>query len=247
MGYLEANRFGYAISGSHSSRTAEGDNSVLMNKVASELIQRVDQNEIKKTFAKMQALKYAPSFLKSGIKTDPKSLIETLATFKEYSMCNLAMEMFQVFSDGIHKSINLQNKKSGRFTAWMEKCQNEVQQAARGYGEHLVANDAWLRIQECENSEVKTILTEMLELYMIDAIRSNAGEYLKLGLLDQSGMVTLDKAFNARCASIGRNSVNLTDAFGFSDQMLATPCSMDWIDYNSVDNQGEVVDFMAKL
>ena len=39
----------------------------------------------------------------------------------------------------------------------------------------------------------------------------------------------------------------LTDAFGVSDQMLATPCSMDWIDYNSVDNQGEVVDFMANL
>ena len=97
MGYLEANRFGYAISGSHSSRTAEGDNSVLMNKVASELIQRVDQNDIKKTFAKMQALKYAPSFMKPGIKTDPKSLIDTLATFKEFSMCNLAMEMFQVF------------------------------------------------------------------------------------------------------------------------------------------------------
>ena len=93
---------------------------------------------------------------------------------------------------------------------------------------------------------MKAILTEMLELYMIDAIRSNAGEYLKLGLLDQSGMVILDNAFNALCASIGRNSVNLTDAFGFSDQLLATPCSMDWIDYNSVDNQGEVVDFMSK-
>ena len=46
MGYLEANRFGYAISGSHSSRTAEGDNSVLMNKVASELIQRLDKKGI---------------------------------------------------------------------------------------------------------------------------------------------------------------------------------------------------------
>ena len=96
MGFLEANRFGYAISGSHSSRTAEGDNSVLMNKVASELIRRVDQNEVKKTFFKMWGLKYAPSFMKSGIKTDPRSLIETLATFKEYSICNLAMKMFQV-------------------------------------------------------------------------------------------------------------------------------------------------------
>ena len=87
----------------------------------------------------------------------------------------------------------------------------------------------------------------MLELYMIDAIRSNSSEYLKFGMLSPAAIDTLDKANNKRCASVSRNAVNLTDAFGFSDQMLATPCSMDWIDYNAVDNQGEVVDFMAKL
>ena len=32
----------------------------------------------------------------------------------------------------------------------------EVQQAARGYGEHLVASDAAKRIQECDNAEVST-------------------------------------------------------------------------------------------
>ena len=86
----------------------------------------------------------------------------------------------------------------------------------------------------------------MLELYMIDCIRNNSSEYLKFGMLDSAAIVKLDEEFNKRCALIGRNAVNLTDAFGFTDKMLATPCSMDWIDYNATDNQGEVVDFLAK-
>ena len=40
--------------------------------------------------------------------------------------------------------------------------------------------------------------------------------------------------------------VNLTDAFGFTDRMLASPCALDWIGYNADDNQGEVVDFLQK-
>ena len=62
MGYLEANRFGFAISGSHSSRTAEGDNSVLMNKVASEFAKKVNPKEIGKILLKGKFLSFTTSY-----------------------------------------------------------------------------------------------------------------------------------------------------------------------------------------
>lgn len=48
QGYLSANRFGEAISGSHAGLTAEGDNRVLMQKVSKELLSTIDRAEVKK-------------------------------------------------------------------------------------------------------------------------------------------------------------------------------------------------------
>jgi len=238
MGYLEANRFGYAIAGSHSSRTAEGDNSVLMNKVASEIIQKQDKTSIVKVVSKAKLgqilQKVVPFYVEnsmSNITVD--SLIANMEIFKDRSLADLAMQMNN-------------DKDKGRYTAWMELHQNLVQQAARGYSEWRVAVDAKERIGECTNPNLKNIMDELLLLYLVDCIRNNAGEYTKHNLLSNGSYLLLDNKFNDLCRSVGRNSVNLTDAFGFSNEMLATPCALDWIDYNAVDNQGEVVDFLSK-
>jgi acyl-CoA oxidase len=240
MGYLEANRFGYAIAGSHSSRTAEGDNSVLMNKVASELIQKLDQKTIPQIFGKMLFHKLLEGLLPFYSTNSMKNitidgLIENMKTFTDRSMAHLAVKM--------HES----QKEAGRYSGWMEQNQNLVQQAARGYSEWRVAVDALERINECENGELKIIMEELLLLYLVDSIKNNAGEYTKYQLLNASAYQRLDDKFNELCRSVGRNSVNLTDAFGFSDKMLATPCALDWIEFNAKDNQGEVGDFLKNL
>ena len=98
MGYLEANRFGYAIAGSHSSRTAEGDNSVLMNKVASELFQRImkkkETKAIMMTVIK-QKLFSAPSFT-IGRSVNIGSMINLMALFKDRAMADLFVKMGKV-------------------------------------------------------------------------------------------------------------------------------------------------------
>jgi hypothetical protein len=98
MGYLEANRFGYAIAGSHSSRTAEGDNAVLMNKVASELIQKYGKDG--KTFIKNWFIgkffgsnQRKLSSLLSQDKPDLDQLVKVMHTYYEYNMANLMLEM----------------------------------------------------------------------------------------------------------------------------------------------------------
>ena len=46
QGFLAANRFGEAISGSHAGITAEGDNRVIQQKVAKELLETVSKTEL---------------------------------------------------------------------------------------------------------------------------------------------------------------------------------------------------------
>ena len=110
----------------------------------------------------------------------------------------------------------------------MEHNQGHVQQCARGYGEWRVATDAKVvsgvesglngrvdsrlknnfknRIAECKDQKLKAIMEELLLLYMVDCVRTNAGEYSRHGLLSGSNYVKLDDKFNELCKKVGRNS-----------------------------------------
>jgi len=92
MGYLEANRFGFAISGSHSSRTAEGDNSVLMNKVASEFAKKVNPKEIGKILLKGKFLSLTTSYANISI----DQMLGVMENFKEQSYATLMFNMNKV-------------------------------------------------------------------------------------------------------------------------------------------------------
>ena len=125
MGYLEANRFGYAIAGSHSSRTAEGDNAVLMNKVASELIQKIGKNKkeagslVFKRLAKSSVGPLNRINIIGATKNKKLDMLrDIMYDFYEFQMAELLLEMKD------------KTDKHGRVSAWMEYCQvyfiNEV-------------------------------------------------------------------------------------------------------------------------
>ena len=97
------------------------------------------------------------------------------------------------------------------------------------------------------NSELGSVMSEMIFLHIADVILQNSANYVKLGVLGRGSYKSMEKRHRALCRSIGSKSVDLTDAFGLTDNMIATPCALDWIAYNAYDNQGEVVQFMKNL
>ena len=44
------------------------------------------------------------------------------------------------------------------------------------------------------------------------------------------------------CQELGPSSLALCESFAISDTMLSAPIALDWVKYNSYDNQGEVMD-----
>ena len=123
QGYLSCNRFGGGIAGSHSSMTAEGDNAVLMQKVATERLM-----VLKPTLLEVAAT-YIPSFVS-----------------RMFSLANLTNQNYlQSLIESREKDLFLQlglkmtkAGKKGRFEMWMYKEQDLVQAASRAYGERLI-------------------------------------------------------------------------------------------------------------
>ena len=43
------------------------------------------------------------------------------------------------------------------------------------------------------------------------------------------------------CQELGPHALSLCDAFGITDTMLSAPIALDWVQYNTYDNQGELM------
>ena len=88
QGYLSVNRFGQFIAFSHAGMTAEGDNSVLMQKVAKELVTLIQKGE-----------------LKSDHLPNPKS-----AAGWEITSLDTLYKLFQLREAGLFKEVQKNNR-----------------------------------------------------------------------------------------------------------------------------------------
>lgn len=43
------------------------------------------------------------------------------------------------------------------------------------------------------------------------------------------------------CNELGPKAIGIVEAFGIPEHLLAAPIAADWVKYNAVDNQGELV------
>ncbi|XP_013413582.1 acyl-coenzyme A oxidase 2, peroxisomal [Lingula anatina] len=213
QGYLSCNRFGTFLGLAHAAMTAEGDNSVLMQKVAKEAL------------AKFKPAKLSPPGSEDLSNTN---YLHYLMQKRENTMfLTLGLKMQQAGKEGI-------------FDSWMYDCSDLIQGAARAYGERLISERFAATINESDSS-LKPVLSKLYHLYLIDIVERNLGWFITSDTLP----VAMAKEVNAvsanLCKQLSPQSLALCDAFAIPDPMLSAPIALDWVKYNEVDNQGEVV------
>lgn len=224
QGYLSCNKFGSGIAGSHSSMTAEGDNSVLMQKVATERLM-----VLKPTMLEVAAT-YVPSFVSRMFSWADLSNQKYLHTLLESREKQLFMELgMKMMKAG----------KKGRFDTWMYKEQDLVQAAARAYGERLISECFGNALDKADPG-LQPVLKNLHHLYQMKVIKSDLGYFTTSGLISTTTGAQVGKVAADLCQVVAPQALALCDAFGISDEMLNAPIARDWIKYNSVDNQGEV-------
>ena len=151
-GYLSANTLGYDISGTLSPSTAEGDNSVLLSKTASEYLRFYckslrDSKAFAKHYAKMFGRSMSFGFLGCADLESLDSLHKVLENHEFSTALQLRMKMSKA-------------DKKEYFETLVFKEQHLVQELGRAYGERLISMAARNAIAHADR-EIQPILTKL--------------------------------------------------------------------------------------
>ncbi len=212
QGYLSCNRFGTFIGLAHAAMTAEGDNSVLMQKVAKERL-----------------AVFKPRTLQEPSPRDLKN-----ADYLHY-LLQKREDMLFIELGTKAKDIN----KGGLFQMWMLEESDLIQAAARAYGECLISSQFAEVIKTADQSLVP-VLEQMRRLYLVELLQKNLAWFLLQGLVPQEVGSQVAGVAAELCRDLAPSALSLAEAFDITDPMLSAPIALDWVKYTEYDNQGEV-------
>merc|ERR1711881_154324 len=268
QGFLSANRFGSAITGTHSSITAEGDCSVLMMKVIMELGNEMKTNKkMQKDVQRdtmMDIFMSSPlvrllgtralgnslagkALLKDG-GADPKFIKTVLDRRANITVGKSGLAMTQLtpeqkkFIAPTGKAEDDLDAKTRKRKVMYHKVttdnQHLIQKAAYAWTEAFIADSFLEAIEEEEDPQLKAVLHQLFELYCLDCIKSDLGTFKEK--VCNPDVEELEERYAKLCRDLAPNALGLCDSFGFTPEMASAPIAGDWIKYNAIDNQGEV-------
>jgi len=215
QGYLSANRFGTFIGLAHAAMTAEGDNSVLMQKVAKEHLTALSKNPPKLT---------APA---STSVSDPAYL--------HYILQRRELALFKELGEKMTKA-----GKAGTYSSWMFEESDLIQSASKSFGDRLIADRFLVKVEEAD-ADMAPILQLIYTLYLTSIVERNLGWLVISGILQPKDIDLVKENAANLCAQLGPQALAVCDSFGITDTMLSAPIALDWVGFNSYDNQGELM------
>ena len=160
QGYLSANRFGVFLGLAHAAMTAEGDNSVLMQKVAKEHLAKMVKNPPKFS---------APA---NNSVSNPEHL--------HYLLKTREVKLYTELGGKLAKA-----GKAGTYDSWMFEESDLIQHAAKSFADRLIADRMSLAVEEADE-EMKPILNLINTLYMATIMEKNISWFVISGILKVS-------------------------------------------------------------
>lgn len=259
QGYLSVNRFGSVIGFAHAGMTAEGDNSVLMQKVSKEYLAAMGSGAGAGAPLAARARKAAAAgpgrscaaFAVSGL----GSLAELRALFEAREgalAARLASRMAKAAQGAGGKS-----KGEASFDEWMLRESDGVQALARAYGEREVL-DACGRAAGCDPSGAfprvpgfeassapaprgaAEAIGELAVLWALRRVEADAAWFVAEGGLSRDVARALAPAVRSRVRALAASVPAVVSGFGIPPHLMAAPIAGDWEAYNAYDNRGEL-------
>ncbi|KAF9923272.1 hypothetical protein FBU30_006650 [Linnemannia zychae] len=231
QGYLSVNRFGDMIGHAHAGMTAEGDNSVLMQKVAKEqlaLLKRQHQDKgrnLEQSFAQMKS---------TAIDIDSLTGLLDLLRLRE---AGIFYELDSVLQSKIATGKSI-------FQVWMSEESDTIQSAAKAFGERMCFEQT-LNILHTLHNGSRFILETILRLWGLTLIDTYLSWYLTRKIITPDIGRLVPQYVRDVVASIGEHSLALCGILGVDDRLLFAPIAGDmggWETYNRSDNHGELLD-----
>jgi len=237
QGYLSASRIGTYFGSAHAGQTAEGDNSVLMQKVAKEHLglfkPHTDAAPAVLDLSNPDHLEY---LLKARENLQYATLRKKLAGAMIYTKVGKKMP-------GMLKPIGDKLQEKGIFNTWMLQEQDLIQAFAKSYADRVVCEafkETMAGKYGAVHPSLDGILNEILTLHLLSTIERDLPTFMEKGLLNPAQGKQLIGLSQQLCEDLAPKSLALIESFGLPEEMLQSPIASDWVAYNAYDNQGEL-------
>lgn len=232
QGYLSVNRLGSCIGFAHAAMTAEGDNRVLMQKVAKEQLDRLAAGK-------------APSWVRAEASCPPSHGFASMADAQLCSAagCGALLRRREARCVAALAADVRSKLDAGEplFEVWMREESDAVQAAAAAFGEREVFESFAAAIDRAARSApAASRMAPLLLLHGLYAVESDLAWYLTEGVLSPAQGRGVLAALRTACHAVGANMVAWTDAFGIPPHLVAAPIAGDWEGFNATDNRGEI-------
>ena len=106
------------------------------------------------------------------------------------------------------------------FQAFNE-CQNHLINLGHAYIEKIVLEQFTLAVNAVEQQDLQDILEKLRQLFALNLIDRHKGWYLENGYIEGTKSKAIRKQRTALCKEVATYSMDLVNAFGIPDKLLA--------------------------
>lgn len=110
----------------------------------------------------------------------------------------------------------------------------------RSFADRLITERFVETLKTCD-SDLTSVLSKVLDLYLTSVLEKNLAWFVISGLLQPKDVGLVRGNAAELCAELGPQALSLCESFAITDTMLSAPIALDWVGYNSYDNQGELM------
>ncbi|MCG5432564.1 acyl-CoA dehydrogenase family protein [Mycobacterium sp. MYCO198283] len=209
--------------------TFEGDNHVLTQLVAKELLTAYADDI--KSMSPVEWVRFAANFAGERVlqRTAAQTIIQTILDTRqdneeEGSLFNRGTQV-QMFEDRerylistVARRLQSKSREMSAFDAF-NAVQDHVLHAAQAHVERIILEAFVAGIDSCEDDEAREILGMVCDLYALSVIEADKAWYMEHRFLSTERAKAVTRGINDRCRRLRPHAKTLVDAFGVPEKL----------------------------
>ena len=225
-GYLAVNRLASLKADTDVYTTFEGDNTVLMQLVAKNLLTEFN-DELKGMHPSQLAVFLANQALSTIVRRSPAIVLNTFDSHLRDVHFQLEMLRFRESSTLFHaaRTFRIRIKKLDPFSAF-SSMQRELLSLSKAHVDRVVLQQFVRAAETTGDQSLKIALKRLCDLFALSQIEQNKGWFLESGALRPAKSRAITQLIDELCLEIRPDAVQYVDAFGIPDSCLAAPIAL---------------------
>ncbi len=222
-GYLRANRFAALKADTDVFTTFEGDNTVLLQQAAKNLLTNYASDigdldpvglasffvgQAWETITEKTAVREAIARIADSVRDEEADLLarRTQIDLLCYRADHLLETAAKRLKGGADDGLNAFDV--------LNKCQDHVVDVGRAFVDHLALVAFSERVAACENEQLRPVLEKLVDMYALSTIETHRGWFQEHGRLSSTRSKAVIKAVNQLCDELREHASLLTEAYG---------------------------------